>query len=191
MLNGIAIMGLNGSGKSTLAHALAKKISYFEIDVEDYYFPEQKPSRVDALENRYTTPCAHLGEVPFSVARSKKQVETSIYRDIIKNPQFVISGVTMNWSAGILSFINIAFILDAPVEERVRRVRDREARRFGDRVCIGGDMYEQQEAFREIIANRDIQSVIDSAERLNCRMVELDGTRPVEENIETILKEVR
>ena len=52
-------------------------------------------------------------------------------------------------------------------------------------------MYEQQKAFREIIANRDIQSVIDSAERLNCRMIALDGTRPVEENIETILKEVR
>ena len=42
---GIAIVGLNGSGKSTLGHALAKELGYFEIDVEDYYFPEQKESR--------------------------------------------------------------------------------------------------------------------------------------------------
>ena len=37
MYNGIAIIGLNGAGKSTLAHFLAKKLHYFEIDVEDYY----------------------------------------------------------------------------------------------------------------------------------------------------------
>ena len=37
MYNGIAIIGLNGAGKSTLAHVLAKKLHYFEIDVEDYY----------------------------------------------------------------------------------------------------------------------------------------------------------
>ena len=42
MYNGIAIIGLNGAGKSTLAHFLAKKLHYFEIDVEDYYFPAQR-----------------------------------------------------------------------------------------------------------------------------------------------------
>ena len=48
---GIAIFGLNGAGKSTLAHALAKKLNFYEIDVEDYYFPEQMQSRKNALEN--------------------------------------------------------------------------------------------------------------------------------------------
>ena len=39
-MNGISLFGLNGSGKSTLAHALVKQTGYFEMDVEDYYFPE-------------------------------------------------------------------------------------------------------------------------------------------------------
>ena len=51
MINGIAIMGLNGGGKSTLAHALSKYLGYYEMDVEDYYFPEQKSSRKHALDN--------------------------------------------------------------------------------------------------------------------------------------------
>ncbi|MDY3274855.1 MAG: hypothetical protein SOX33_03545 [Agathobacter sp.] len=50
MVQGIAIFGLNGGGKSTLAHALAKQTGYFEMDVEDYYFPEQKKSRKWALD---------------------------------------------------------------------------------------------------------------------------------------------
>ena len=53
MGRGIALVGLNGSGKSTLGHALAKELGYFEIDVEDYYFPEQKESRQAALEGEY------------------------------------------------------------------------------------------------------------------------------------------
>ena len=42
MIQGIAIFGLNGGGKSTLAHALAKQLDCFEMDVVDYYFPDQK-----------------------------------------------------------------------------------------------------------------------------------------------------
>ena len=45
MIRGIAIMGLNGCGKSTLAHTIAKRLDFYEMDVEDYYFPEQKNSR--------------------------------------------------------------------------------------------------------------------------------------------------
>ena len=37
-------------GKSTLTHALAKQIGCFEMDVEDYYFPEHRESRKYALE---------------------------------------------------------------------------------------------------------------------------------------------
>ena len=45
IIRGIAIFGLNGAGKSTLGHALAKESGYFEMDMEDYYFPEQRESR--------------------------------------------------------------------------------------------------------------------------------------------------
>ena len=61
MSEGIAIVGLNGSGKSTIGHALAKELSYYEIDVEDYYFPEQKESRRAALDGEYGDSLDYLG----------------------------------------------------------------------------------------------------------------------------------
>lgn len=181
-------MGLNGSGKSTLVHTLAKKINFYEMDIEDYYFPEQKISRQSAQENHYGVACEHLGKIPFTVPRSKKQVQEQLYADMKNHSQFIISGVTMNWNEPILSLIDIAFIIDTPTDERLRRVQMREEKRFGSRVKLGGDMYEQQIAFRDVIKNREEKDVEDSAKRLHCKIVRLDGTKKIEDNIEIILR---
>ena len=94
---GIAIFGLNGAGKSTLTHALAKELKFYEMDVEDYYFPEQKQSRQAVLEHQRDVKCEYKGELPYSEPRSKSEVQEMIREDIAKHPQFVICGVTMNW----------------------------------------------------------------------------------------------
>ena len=101
MIRGIAIMGLNGCGKSTLAHAIAKRLDFYEMDVEDYYFPEQKNSRQAILEQQYDVKCEYKGKLPYSTPRSISEVQEMIRTDIEKHPQFVISGVTMNWDEDI------------------------------------------------------------------------------------------
>ena len=111
--------------------------------------------------------------------RSAKEVQEMIRNDIEKHLQFVISGVTMNWDEDILSVIDVAFILEVPAEEWVKRVQHREEVRFGSRVMSGGDMYEQQKAFREIIGNRSNERVEESANRLHCKKVRLDGTKSI------------
>ena len=75
---GIAIFGLNGAGKSTLTHALAKELNYYEMDVEDYYFPEQKESRRNALENITTYAKDFSEELPYSNSRSKEEVQEAL-----------------------------------------------------------------------------------------------------------------
>lgn len=188
MIHGIAIMGLNGCGKSTLAHAIGKKIDFYEMDVEDYYFPEQKYSRQAILEHQHDIICENKGELPFSVPRSKIEVQEMIRDDIKKHPQFIISGVTMNWEENILSAIDIVFILEVPADERVKRVQRREEIRFGSRVLPGGDMYEQQKKFIDIIANRSSQSVEESANRIRCKKVKLDGTKSIDENVSVVMR---
>lgn len=141
MVQGIAIFGLNGGGKSTLAHALAKQTGYFEMDVEDYYIPEQKKSRKWALDKSGIVDMEHLGELPFSNPRAKDEVQTDIMEDILAHSQFILSGVTMKWNDDILSHIDIAFWVQAPLEERLKRIQEREKKRFGARVLPDGDMY--------------------------------------------------
>lgn len=188
MLCGIAIMGLNGCGKSTLAHAIGKKLSYYEIDVEDYYFPEQKHSRQASLDQRPDIEYEYIGEFPYSVPRSKTEVQEMIRNEIESHPQFVISGVTMNWASDIISKIDIVFILKVPTKERVKRVKQREEIRFGSRVMPGGDMYEQQKKFRSIIAEKDSRLVEESANRISCEKVYLDGTKSIAENVSIVLR---
>ena len=50
-----------------------------------------------------------------------------------------------------------------------------------------GDMYEQQKAFREIIGNRSSERVEESANRLHCKKVRLDGTKSIEDSIGRIM----
>lgn len=188
MREGIAIVGLNGSGKSTLGHALAKELSYYEIDVEDYYFPEQKESRRAALDGEYGDSLDYLGDMPYSVSRTKEEVEEGIAKDIAAHPRYILTGVTINWSEEILSTIKKVFWLKTGTDERVRRVKDREEKRWGDRVAEGGDMYEQQKSFRELIAGFTDEKVKDSIGKINCGVIELDGTLPVHRNVEIIKK---
>ena len=176
MFNGIAIIGLNGAGKSTLAHVLAKKLHYFEIDVEDYYFPEQRSSRINALEGRTS---ADVSFIPYLSPRAKSEVEFAIRKDINCNPQFVLSGVSLNWSESILSQIDIVFYLHVPLSERLRRIRSREAQRFGSRILPGGDMYEQHNEFLNKIENRSEQEITRSLENLSCPVVNVEEILPL------------
>lgn len=190
-MSGIAVFGLNGSGKSTLTHALAKQTDYFEMDVEDYYFPEQRESRKWALENKEIIETEHLGILPFSKPRTKSEVQNAITDDIKTHPDFILSGVTMNWSEEILSHIGIAFWVQTPLEERLRRIQAREEKRFGSRVLVGGDMFAQQMEFREIVRNRDSKVVEECAMRFACPVIVLDGTMPVTRNLEKMKDSLR
>ena len=190
-MSGIAVFGLNGSGKSTLTHALAKQTDYFEMDVEDYYFPEQRESRKRALENKEIIETEHLGILPFSKPGTKSEVQNAIADDIKTHPDFIISGVTMNWSEEILSRIGIAFWVQTPLEERLRRIQAREEKRFGARGLVGGDMFAQQMEFREIVRNRDSKVVEECAMRFTCPVIVLDGTMPVTWNLEKMKDSLR
>jgi adenylate kinase family enzyme len=188
MIQGIAVFGLNGGGKSTLTHALAKQTGYFEMDVEDYYFPEQRESRKWALENNSIIDTEHLDELTFFFnPRTKNEVQTAIMENIKTHPRFIISGVTMNWSDEILSCIDVAFWVQTPLEERLKRIQAREEKRFGARVLGGGDMFTQQMKFRELVKNRDSKAVEESAMKLDCPVIVIDGTLSVVHNLEKII----
>ncbi|PPK79030.1 shikimate kinase [Lacrimispora xylanisolvens] len=191
MIQGIAVFGLNGGGKSTLTHALAKQIGYFEMDVEDYYFPQQRESRKWALENRSVIENDQSDELPFSNPRTKSEVQTAILENIKIHPRFIISGVTMNWCDEILSSIDIAFWVQTPLEERLKRIQAREEKRFGARVLDGGDMYEQQMEFREMVKNRNLNEVEECTTKLGCPVIVIDGTLSVIHNLENIINNLR
>ena len=183
-MRGIAIIGLNGGGKSTLSHGLAKKINYIEIDLEDCYFPEQSQSRKWALDHNTILETKHLGALPFSKPRSKDAVENLLMEKINDYPNFVISSVSMNWYKHILASIDMIFWVQTPLEERLKRIQHREQRRFGSRVLEGGDMYQQQLDFLEVVAHKESISLEENVLKVDCPVIQIDGTLPISQNID-------
>ena len=94
----------------------------------------------------------------------------------------------MNWSEDIILTIGIAFLIEAPLEMRLKRIQDREIKRFGERVLSGGDMYSQQEDFRKMVIEKNEEIVYASAQKLKCPVIMLNGTKPVDNNIQRVLE---
>ena len=180
MAQGIAIVGLNGSGKSTLNHLLSGELGYFEMDVEDYYFPQQKAHRQWALDHAQVR---ETEQQPYTAEQDQAQVEAALLQDMEAHPRFVLSCVKLNWSQALRDRIDMVFCLQVPLETRLARIRQREVRRFGARALPGGDMYEKQENFRALVSQRDPATVEASLATMPCPVVRLDGTRPLEENL--------
>ncbi|MBQ7050930.1 MAG: hypothetical protein IJN87_09900, partial [Firmicutes bacterium] len=57
---------------------------------------------------------------------------------------------------------------------------------FGDRVLEGGDMYEQQKRFRQFVSGRSEEPYRAKVMQLNCPVLELDSTQPLEVIVEKI-----
>ena len=166
MPQGIAIVGLNGSGKTTLGRALAERLGYLRIDVEDYYFP---------------------AEGAFDSPRGRDEVERMMLADIEKHGDFVLSAVCADFAA-IEPFYELIVYLEAPKEERMERIRQRSVDKFGSRVLPGGDMYEQEESFFAFAAKRTPEKIEKWIKTVACPVLRIDSRKPTEELVTDILK---
>lgn len=171
MGNGILICGLNGTGKSTLGKALAEKLHYHFIDNEDLYFPKTDPRYL------YASP------------RSREEVEELLLQETAAHENFVFTSVKGDYKV-LSSRLQYAVLLHVPRELRLQRIRNRSFHKFGDRAAPGGDLYEKEERFFAMAASRAENSVEEWAQTLSCPIIRADGTRPVEENIHLIIKEI-
>lgn len=167
--DGIIIFGLNGAGKSTVGRALADRLGYKNMDIEDYYFDD----------------CA----IPYSNPRDRGDVILHMLADIRKNGPFVISAVDGELGVEITSMYKLAVYIEAPRDIRLERIKRRAYRRFGSRVLEGGDMYEREREFYEFAAARTSDRLDEWSKTLSCPIIRIDGTKPVEENIEFIAGE--
>lgn len=159
-------MGLNGSGKSTVCRALADLLNYKRMDVEDYYFLDS--------------------DIPYTNSRTQEEVKKLLFDDIKTCHNYVLSSVGCNWGSEIVSTFKFAILLYAPLQVRLERIRHREIIRFGDRVLEGGDMYESQKQFHDMVISRSAEDIKQQAYGLNCPVLEINATLPVEEILELI-----
>ena len=164
MKNVIVVCGLNGAGKSTLGKALAEKLNYRFIDIEDIYFPKDNPEYM------------YLNPRPF------EEVERILSNIISENNNFVLALVKGNFNKDIVSHFKCAVYIEAPKETRIKRVYQRSYNKFGERMLEGGDLYEKETAFLHFVKSKDENTVEFWLASLSCPIIRVDGTLPVEKN---------
>ncbi len=165
MGNKIIVCGGNGAGKSTVGKRLAQKLGWTFRDIEDYYFP------VKTTDNKYAT------------GRTGEEVAVLLAEDMKRHENLVLASVRGNYSDDIASMFTCAVVVEVPKEIRMKRVRDRAYRQFGDRILPGGDLREQQERFFAMVENRPEDYATKWLEEVNIPVIYVDGTASVESSV--------
>ena len=173
MGTGIIVCGLNGAGKSTVGKALAKKLNFHFIDNEELYFPKTDP--------HYT----------YASPRTRKEVEQILFREIKAHQDFVFASVKGDYGETIYPFFQYAVLLDVPRDIRLQRVKERSFQKFGSRMLHGGDLYEQEEKFFDLVKSRAKNTVEEWVQSLSCPIILVDGTKPIRENVKFIIERIR
>lgn len=169
---GILICGLNGCGKSTVGRALAKEIGFHFIDNENLFF-----SRTDVNE-------------PYVNQNSRDKVERLLMDEVHEHGDFVFAAVKGDYGKEIISLYKYIVLIEVPKEIRSQRVRNRSFQKFGSRMLMGGDLFEQEESFFKMIESRQEDYVENWLRMLSCPVIKIDGTKPIEENVALIIKQI-
>ena len=165
----IIICGLNGSGKTTLGRELAKRINYIHKDVEDYYFSNDE-------------------EYKYGQARSRAEVARDVEKDFYENENFIFTSCKGDYG-NIGSLCDLAVYIKLDKDTRLSRVKERSFKQFGDRVLEGGDLYEKEAEFWNMVYNKNETSVENWLDSLKCKKIVIDGKMDVEEKIAIISNE--
>lgn len=82
-------------------------------------------------------------------------------------------------------------MIEVPKELRMERVRDRSNRKFGDRMLPGGDLYEKEEQFFDMVEKRPEEYTTRWLETVDMPIIRVDGTKAIEDNVVKIKEELR
>ena len=172
----IHIYGAAGSGTTTLGKALAEKLQFAFIDVDDYYWLETK--------------------IPFTKSRSKSIRVEMLKSEINKYDNCVISGAICIWGDELIPYLDLVIKLETPTPLRINRLKARESERFKSRIEKDGDMYENHIRFIEWASIYDTGGLDVRSNKLhnawlkkiNTKKLILDGSNTINELINEIIK---
>lgn len=129
----INIFGSSGSGTTTLAKELSRKFQCNHIDVDDFLWAPSDP--------------------PFTIRRNIEQIRELFDKEINTHQDIVISGSLVNIYDGLKKDISLFIYMNLDIETRVKRINQREFKRFGQRIMPGGDLYQKHQDFIQWVSD--------------------------------------
>ena len=109
-----------------------------------------------------------------------------LLEEVRRDDRFVFAAVRGNYGEAVLPYYKAAVQVEVPRDVRLQRVRERSQRRLGERMLPGGDLYESEKRFYDLIAARPEDYATRWLAEVSIPVLRVDGTRPVGENIALI-----
>lgn len=123
----IHILGPSGSGTTTLGQLLAERLDHPFFDNDDFFWEDT--------------------EIPFSKVRPKEGRSALLHKTLEDNSRWIISGAADGWGDLLLEEADLIILLYTDKDVRLKRLRDREEKLFGERIQPGGDMHKNHQDF--------------------------------------------
>ena len=123
----IHVLGASGSGSTTLGEALARRLEIPHVDADRLFWLPTDP--------------------PFIMRRPRGERLALLTRQLPAHADWVFSGSAISWATVLEPVYDLIVFLRLDPEIRMRRLRRREAARYGARIERGGDMADASAAF--------------------------------------------
>ena len=163
----IHIMGASGAGVTTLGRAVADTLSAPHHDTDDYF-------------HQPTTP-------PYRRQREVTDRLRLMREVFLDRSDWVLSGSLDDWGGPVIAWFDLVAFVYVPTEIRLRRLRDREARRGWD---AGGteDFIEWASHYDDgTREGRNLPRHEAWLTTLRCPVLRLDGTLPIGVLVERVV----
>jgi adenylate kinase family enzyme len=174
----IHIFGASGSGTTTLGRTIGERLNVRFFDSDDYFWQSTEPL--------------------FTAQRPRDERSALLLRDVNGAGEWVLSGSMIGWGDALVSEFTLAVYLRIDPELRMQRLLARERERYGARVEVGGDMYEQSQTFIEWARRYDTAGFEQRShmvhqfwmKSLPCKLLRIEYDAPSNEWADAVLDEL-
>jgi adenylate kinase family enzyme len=175
----IHILGASGSGVSTLGDRLNQILSIPVFDCDTYYWEKTDP--------------------PFLKATPIPDRQNALLNDMKPFKSWICSGSMDSWSQPFENLFTHIVFLYVPKEIRINRLRERERKRWGNRIADCGDMYDEHEKFiswasqydEGVRSGRSLPRHMDWLARQKAPLFKIEGIFSPEDTVQQTLKLIR
>jgi adenylate kinase family enzyme len=125
----IHLLGPSCSGTSTLGKLISEKYNIPWFDTDDIFWVKTDP--------------------PFTIKREVDERINILKKIIDENNSFVLSGSALKWGDFMKEYLDLVIYKYVDQETRIKRLIEREKRRYGNRIEAGNDMHNIHKEFVE------------------------------------------
>jgi adenylate kinase family enzyme len=171
----IHIMGASCAGSTTLGMALGESLGIPYFDTDAYFWEPSDPA--------------------FTVRRDPELREAMLADALSKESSYIVGGSLLGWAGHWRSRFDLVVFLYVPKDVRLERLKEREIKRFGNRLLTDPMQEKRYRAFLKWASGYDDDTTAGrnlSAHRawlsgLTCQVLEITGDTSVEERLQRVL----